>query len=84
MERAPGTLKHESREMRFKTEILNVLDDHRYDNKNEMLVWYGGAAAIRGGQAGGGSHSAGDAQRARNDPGVKQEADCPPANFWKY
>ena len=21
---------------------------------------------------------------ARNDPGVKQEADCPPANFWKY
>jgi hypothetical protein len=20
----------------------------------------------------------------RNDPGVKQEAVCPPANFWKY
>ena len=22
--------------------------------------------------------------RGRNDPGVKQEAVCPPANFWKY
>ena len=20
----------------------------------------------------------------RTDPGVKQEADCPPANFWQY
>ena len=33
-----------------------------------LLVWYGGAAAIRGGQAGGGSHSAGCAVHPTGTP----------------
>ena len=33
-----------------------------------LLVWYGGAAAIRGGQAGGGSHSAGCAVHPTSTP----------------
>jgi hypothetical protein len=33
-----------------------------------LMVWYGGAAAIRGGQAGGGSHSAGCAVHPTTTP----------------